>query len=837
MALLGDQMLHHSRFRCAIRRRSVISAVALTALTTGVGVHALAPPANAAVTVDGMIDLSFGTRGEAPPPNVQSLPAPEAVTIDASGRLLVAGSLFDGARNMAFVARYTANGAADTGFGVNGVSIGFDAQNYRAQDVATDTSGRILVAGISSNGTREGVFVARFTDTGAPDTTFGFGDGVLVDFDAGTDSQGLSLALQSDGKILLAGKVNNGSRTGFLVARYTTAGAPDPSYGESGLVTDFSAGVGSEGSSIVVDAEGKAVVAGMVDNGSRTGFGIARYTTSGTPDSSFGSGGLIADYSVGALSNASSVTLDGSDRVVVAGSALLDGKQVVAVARYIAGGAPDTSFSVDGVHASVVAGNEVFGESVVVDAANRVVVAGTVDNGQHFGFALLRLNPAGAPDVGFGLRGDGYVFDVAADRDAMTSDVAVDGQSRLVVAGGASGVSRLARYATATTPAVRTGVSASALSDRRINVVWGMSDSDGGTPLTGFIATTAPGGQSCSAAFSATSCVIGGLSSGTTYAVSVTATNALGTSADSVPVYVTAVDTLPEATVPRVVSPTFDGLRAVPYAGADGLGAARLSWRLPAGVVASTVQVVVSSPGARTRITMNPERTAADVTGLPNNSDHSVHISALTTTGGTVQSASTLLRSHLTRLRAASTTVKLGQPSTLMGVLYDGARRPRAGQRVDVLIRVKGAKTWRGYRSLRTSGAGLVRLVVRPTSNTEFALRFSGTGEWLGSVSDPVGVNVVPKLSATLSTARAHRGTVVTMRGVVAPATRGVVVILQRLDGRTWRNITSTRTNSAGSYAFTIRASARRAVKYRTRVAPTQANLAATSPARVLTGT
>src|SRR5205823_5199649 len=137
--------------------------------------------------------------------------------------------------------------------------------------------------------------VARYNADGSLDTTFGSGGTVTTNFGPGAtydDADGV--AIQSDGKIVVAGTCNRGgSDNVFAVARYNADGSLDSTFGSGGTVTtDFGLG-GSDDSAyaVALQPDGKIVAAGATYLGGVPGdFALARYNPDGTLDSTFGGG-------------------------------------------------------------------------------------------------------------------------------------------------------------------------------------------------------------------------------------------------------------------------------------------------------------------------------------------------------------------------------------------------------------------------------------------------------------------------------------------------------------------------------------------------------------------
>jgi len=126
------------------------------------------------------------------------------------------------------LARFNSNGSLDTTFGTNGLSItnfsDMSAVPYYNNDqgeklLAIQPDGKIVVAGDTSNGGNSHFFVARFNSNGSADTTFGTGGEITTAF-GNYDDHVHAVLLQPDGRIIAAGSTSNGTNTGFAVARY-----------------------------------------------------------------------------------------------------------------------------------------------------------------------------------------------------------------------------------------------------------------------------------------------------------------------------------------------------------------------------------------------------------------------------------------------------------------------------------------------------------------------------------------------------------------------------------------------------------------------------------------
>src|SRR5206468_3408648 len=215
-----------------------------------------------------------------------------AVALQADGKIVAAGSYVDifGTAGHGFaLARYNTNGTLDPSFGVGGVVLGLNLGAALALAIQGD--GKIVVTGSSGADvfSNADVALARYNPDGTPDIDFGCGTPgtcsgiVLTDFGPGRD-EGRSLAIQADGKIVLTGGDPSGDY--FGLARYNPNGSPDASFGTGGLMTTPLGGFGlSEIEAVALalnPSDGKIVLA------ARSGaFVLARYNTDGSLDTSF----------------------------------------------------------------------------------------------------------------------------------------------------------------------------------------------------------------------------------------------------------------------------------------------------------------------------------------------------------------------------------------------------------------------------------------------------------------------------------------------------------------------------------------------------------------------
>ena len=240
-----------------------------------------------------------------------------AVTGAPDGSIYTAGS--------DVLAHYLADGALDTTFGTAGrVATGLSTAVFGfAMDVAVQPDGRIVVAGVVDNGqtTGEDFAVRRYESSGAVDSGFGVDGLVMTDFAGGSD-RAYAVAVQPDGMILVAGHAAEPGPDGadFALARYTPAGVPDETFNGDGTVTTNIAGAADFGFGLALQPDGKAVVVGRVSDSGGDGeqFGVARYLPDGALDTGFSDDGVTSvEFPFGAI--AFGVAVDGGQRIVVVG--------------------------------------------------------------------------------------------------------------------------------------------------------------------------------------------------------------------------------------------------------------------------------------------------------------------------------------------------------------------------------------------------------------------------------------------------------------------------------------------------------------------------------------
>ena len=342
--------------------------------------------------VDGSLDTTFGTGGKVATDFGTSDDYGMSVAIQTDGKIVVAGYSNWGGDNDFAVARYETNGSLDTSFNTDGkVTVDFGYANDSSVAIAIQSDGKIVIAGSSYNGTDNDFGVMRFNNNGVLDTAFDVDGAVNTPVGTGDDI-GYSVAIQTDGKIIVAGKSNNGTNDDFAIVRYNTNGSLDTTFGTTGIITT-PIGTGDDvGYSVAIQSDGKIVVAGSSNNGSNDDFAIVRYNTNGTLDTTFGTTGKITTP-IGTASDVGySVAIQTDGKIVVAGKSNNGANNDFAVVRYNTNGSLDTTFGTTGkVTIPIGTANDV-GYSVAIQSDGKIVVTGGSNNGVNDDFAVVRLH-------------------------------------------------------------------------------------------------------------------------------------------------------------------------------------------------------------------------------------------------------------------------------------------------------------------------------------------------------------------------------------------------------------------------------------------------------------
>jgi uncharacterized delta-60 repeat protein len=264
----------------------------------------------------------------------------QAVSLYPGNRIVAAGYMFNsgtGNYDMAVI-RYTAGGALDTTFSGDGrQSINFGAGRLEEiGGIAVQPDGKILVGGhtCETGKINCNFALARLNANGSLDTTFNKTGKAITNF--GANDTSWALALQPDGRIVMAGLKDTGTTGTFALARYNTNGSLDTTFAGTGkLVTDFSGDANREhANAVTVQPDGKIVVCGAVFNGSTRNFALARYTKTGALDVTFsGDGKATVDF--GRDDRCSALALQGDGKYVVAGVSEASGLKRWVLARVL----------------------------------------------------------------------------------------------------------------------------------------------------------------------------------------------------------------------------------------------------------------------------------------------------------------------------------------------------------------------------------------------------------------------------------------------------------------------------------------------------------------------
>jgi uncharacterized delta-60 repeat protein len=250
------------------------------------------------------------------------------------------------------------------------------------------------------------------------------------------------MALQPDGKIVAVSEIQDGgSHWLFGIYRWTASGALDPSFGSRGLVITDLPGSFETPYAVALQADGKIVVGGHAMCPRAMCFGLVRYRSDGSVDTSFGEGGLVRTMFPQCGCTIHGLAIQRDRKIVAVGQRFRYGDAqddwLIAVARYLPDGRRDTSFSRDGLLSLDPGYGDDSAAAVAIQADGKIVVAGVVAHvyRTEADFAVVRLRRNGTLDRTFSRDGLATV-NLAGKREDIAWSLAIQRDGRIVVAGG-----------------------------------------------------------------------------------------------------------------------------------------------------------------------------------------------------------------------------------------------------------------------------------------------------------------------------------------------------------------------------------------------------------------
>lgn len=313
--------------------------------------------------------------------------------IQKDGKILVGGRFYNGLDWDFILARFYEDGNLDSTFANNGFAIVNVSSDDRAFSIDLQNDGKIVVAGFVKI-TNWDLAVLRFQSSGLIDSTFGNNGIVIKDIDGDVDVA-FSVKVQSNGKIIACGWTFSNASWNFLLIRFNSDGSLDQNFGANGIVITDIDNVYNTSHSIVIQADGKYVVAGYRFYQDRTDTDIllARYNIDGSIDQSFGLNGIVTTDINENEDFAWDLLIQHDTKIVVTGYSKSSSSKSIVTLRYRNNGQIDSTFGDNGIIITSIFGIDEEGRHLVQQSDGKILVTGYSFNGIDTDLFIIRIKP------------------------------------------------------------------------------------------------------------------------------------------------------------------------------------------------------------------------------------------------------------------------------------------------------------------------------------------------------------------------------------------------------------------------------------------------------------
>ena len=389
---------------------------------------------NTASAQSGSLDNTFSNDGKATLAISEGVDFCSGSALQSDGKILLAGySYLAGSSYNFAIVRYNTNGTLDNTFDKDGVATtSFGPYGDEAFSIGIQSDGKIVVAGSSYNGGNTDVAIARYLQNGRLDSTFS-DDGMQTTAIGNSNDMAYAIAIQSDGKIIIGGASERNGNLDFALIRYNVNGSLDSSFATDGILTT-AAGSGQDRIyALAIQQDGKILAAGSAELNSYLNFAAVRYTINGAPDSSFAANGILITSMGSEGADCRAMAIQKDQKIILAGSSYSNNNSDFALARYNSDGSLDTSFSSEGKLITPVLNDYDFGWAVAIQSNGKIVMAGSSNNGNDNDFALVRFNSNGTLDSTFDT--DGKVTTAIGSGIDVANSLFIQNDGKIVAAG------------------------------------------------------------------------------------------------------------------------------------------------------------------------------------------------------------------------------------------------------------------------------------------------------------------------------------------------------------------------------------------------------------------
>jgi uncharacterized delta-60 repeat protein len=361
----------------------------------------------ARINSNGKLDETFGNAGVSITDGGSDNDALNSVVVANDGKIIAGGQSYRNGISQFALIRYNSNGTPDPTFGTNAIVITNFGNSANINALTLDSNNNIIAAGNFFDGTKGNFALAMYKGDGTLDSGFNV-DGQLVS-NFGNSDNAIALTVQNNGRIVVGGYYTDASSNShFEIVRYTSAGLLDPSFNGTGLATVNFGNAQDFLSAIEIQNNGKIIAGGYTYVNGSTNLALARLTSEGTLDLSFGNAGLVTTDIDSSMDILNCLLLQPDGKIIAGGLSEIGSNQDFIITRYAVNGILDDKFGAAGKLIGYYPEKEIGYSEGMLQPDGKIIVSGQTYDGVTVQNFLSRFKPNGSIDPYYGQHGTAF---------------------------------------------------------------------------------------------------------------------------------------------------------------------------------------------------------------------------------------------------------------------------------------------------------------------------------------------------------------------------------------------------------------------------------------------